>query len=236
MAQNFDLTQTGPELQAVLDQVAVNTQGIVTEAGYRVDGDDDLQQQINEIISDDTVVKLTASPTAVFVGVETEIALTATTTTEASSITISGGNIETPATGSGTRLAATDTITAEGPGTTTYAASFVVAGITKNAPSVNVAAVYPIYYGAAADIADVTYTQLATPRTTPVGATFQLTTTAGQYIFFKVPSNMTQPTHLYLVGSFDTPMGFAQVAQEDGYIIYKNNEARGAGTFTYKLG
>lgn len=194
-----------------------------------------LQSQINEIVSGGTTVNLSASPSAVFVGVETAISLTATCSKTATAISISGGNMGTPATGSGTRLTAQDTITADAAGTTAYNAIFTVAGINKS-KSASVAAVYPIYYGAAADIADVNYTQLASPRTTPVGATFQQTTTAGQYIFFKIPENMTQPTALYLVGSFDTPMSFSQVGQADGYIIYKNDEARGAGTYTYKLG
>ena len=39
MAQNFDLNQTGPELQENVDQVPVNTQGIATEVQARIDGD-----------------------------------------------------------------------------------------------------------------------------------------------------------------------------------------------------
>ena len=45
MAQNFDLQQTGPEVQERVNQVPVNTQDIATEVQARIDGDAAVTQE-----------------------------------------------------------------------------------------------------------------------------------------------------------------------------------------------
>lgn len=266
---------TGPEVQAALDQVAVNHQDILreaetreladetlqsnieaeaairhdddvtlqqhidAEAGTRLHEDENLQGQINEIVSGDATVSLSVSKSAVFVGEESQVSLTATTNVAASLISISGGNLAQPITGSGNTLAGSDTLNPEVKGSVQYAAQFTISGVTKSASPKTVAAVYPIFVGVGADLASVVFTNL-TPRTSPSGATFQKTTANGDYIFIEVPHGMSV-SKLYLVGAFDTELGIETIptervdAEGNAYTCYKNIEPRGEGTYNYKL-
>ena len=110
MAQNYDLEQNGQEVQNRINQVPINTQDLATEVQARIDGDAavtqeckgytdveinraqfveaSLQQQINDIVSGDATVSLTASPSAIFAGGMSNINLTATTNKTASEIVI----------------------------------------------------------------------------------------------------------------------------------------------------
>ena len=187
MAQNFDLTQTGPELQHTIDQVLINQQAIAQETQSRIAGDDDLQGQINEIVSGDASVVLNVSPSVVHVGQEAEISLSATTDAEASSIQISGGNIETPIEGSGFELYGTDTISRDSAQSVSYYADFVIAGLPKRA-SKNVAVVYPILYGAGSTYQDAT--EQAAPKVSPAGTYNVSVASAGSSVFFVVPASM----------------------------------------------
>lgn len=248
---------TGPEVQAALDQVAVNHQDILqeaetreladetlqanidTEQGARIDKDDNLQGQINEIVSGDATVSLSVSKSAIFVGEESQVSLTATTNVAASLINISGGNLAQPITGSGKTLAGSDTLAPQVKGSVQYQAQFTISGVTKAASPKTVAAVYPIFVGVGADLASAVFTNL-TPRTSPSGATFQKTTANGDHIFVEVPHGMSVQK-LFLVGAFDTELGIETIptervdAEGNAYTCYKNIEPRGEGTYNYKL-
>ena len=126
---------------------------------------DSLQQQINEIVSGGATVNLTATPSPIFVGEESTIALNATTNKNASSIKIKKGDDEL-ATGSGSSLSGSDTITPAADGNTTYTAEFIISGLQRSITR-NVVAVYPIRIGSGA--AYVEGTALTTPKTSPAG-------------------------------------------------------------------
>ena len=228
MAVNYDLTQTGQEVQINLDQVMPNWEAIQEEVRNREDADlavrrdmvaytdaekeraqgveAGLQSQIDEIIGGGATVNLTASPSTVFVGIESEINLNATASVNATSISITGGSIAEPITGSGKALIGTDTLTPSVPGVTTYTATFVISRQSRTAAK-NVTAVYPVYYGsgmAESDVLDVEACK-ASARTSPTGTYTVSVVGSAKYIWFFVPANMTGITSAKMNG-FDFPL------------------------------
>lgn len=187
----------------------------------------DLQNQINSIINDKATVNLNATPSPIFVGVQREITLTATTNTQATSIQIKKGSTVL-ATGSGLTLGGTDTITPSAAGNTAYTALFTIAGLQKTA-SKNVVAVYPIYYGALETYNSENLTQLNTPSTTVKGTySIELDTTPKK-IYFKVPKgNVTGVSKVELLsdgnyspvgGSVDASLG------DENYNVWVSDDA-----------
>ena len=257
MAVNFDLTMTGPEVQAALDQVDVNHQDILqeaetrrqddetlqgnidAEAGTRLHEDENLQGQINEIVSGDATVSLAVGKSAIFVGEESLITLSASTNVAASLISISGGNLSEPITGSGKTLQGSDVLNPSVKGSVQYAAQFTISGVTKSTSPKTVSAVYPIYVGVGADLASAVFTNLSA-RTSASGVTFTKTTANGDHIFIEVPQGMSV-SKLFLVGAFDTELGIETIptervdAEGNPYTCYKNIEPRGEGTYNYKI-
>lgn len=250
----FYLTQTGEEVQEELNQVMPNKDDIATEVQARIDGDAavtqhcndavsaenlralgveaNLQQQINEIVGGDATVTLTASPTTIFVGQQYDIALTASTNKSATSIIIKKAGTQI-ASGSGSSLQKTDTVTADATGNISYSAEFIISGVTRTANR-NVTAVLPLYYGVGTSYPE-TMTKDNTPRVAGSFNYSNITTADGDHLYFEVPNNM-KLTSLELVSTYNTPLSFEQVtSQREGYKAYKNTEPRGAGTYTYRL-
>lgn len=218
------------------------TQKMLSEALGNVHKDGDnfvsLQYQIDQIVSGGATVNLTASPTTVFVGVQSNITLNATTNAQASSIKIFKNGVASPiATGSGTSKSYTDAITPAARGNTQYYAEFVISGLAKRYPTsgfVNVQAVDKIYTGAGATYGDTTMVEETSPH---AAGTFnkQITTADGDYLFIEVPDNFNL-TAIKLVSTYETSLGFTQIeSARTGYKAYKNNDARGAGSYTYKF-
>jgi len=248
MAQNFDLQQTGAQVQERINQVPINESDIsnievlipdeASEDNKLVDKayvdaiDNNLQQQIDEIVGGDATVSLAASPTTIFVSQQYNINLTATTNKNASSIKIKKAGTQI-ATGSGTSLSHTDTVTADATGTISYSAEFVISGVTRTA-SRNVTAVLPLYYGVGTSYPE----EMAKDNTPRVASSFNysgITTADGDHLYFEVPNNM-KLTSLELVSTYNTPLSFETITSErEGYKAYRNTEPRGAGTFTYRL-
>lgn len=273
MAQNFDLHQTGPELQENVDQVPVNTQDIATEVQARIDGDaavtqdckaytdaetersqqaesalhdyvdaetqrsqqveNSLQQQINDIVSGDANVNLTASPTAIFAEEESTINLMATTNKNASAIVIKKGSTVIGE-GSGTSKSATDTVTPTEVGTIAYVAEFTISGNQRTANR-SVSVVLPIYYGVGVEY-PAEMTKDNTPRVPGSFNYANIATEAGQYLFFEIPDDKKLTALAVVSAPADTSLSFEQIeSQRDGYKAYRNVEPRGTGTYTYKL-
>lgn len=255
MAQNFDLHQTGPELQENVDQVPVNTQDIATEVQARIEGDaavteeckaytdaeneravgveNSLQQQINDIVSGDANVNLTASPTAIFAEDESTINLTATTNKNASAIVIKKGSTVIGE-GSGTSKSATDTVTPTEVGTIAYVAEFTISGNQRTANR-SVSVVLPIYYGVGVEY-PAEMTKDNTPRVPGSFNYANIATEAGQYLFFEIPDDKKLTALAVVSAPADTSLSFEQIeSQREGYKAYRNVEPRGTGTYTYKL-
>lgn len=273
MAQNFDLHQTGPELQENVDQVPVNTQDIATEVQARIEGDaevtrecktytdaetersqqaesalhdyvdaetqrsqqveNSLQQQINDIVSGDANVNLTASPSAIFAEDESTINLTATTNKNASAIIIKKGDTVISE-GSGTSKSATDTVTPTEVGTIAYVAEFTISGNQRTANR-SVSVVLPIYYGVGVEY-PAEMTKDNSPRVPGSFNYANIATEAGQYLFFEIPDDKKLTALAVVSAPADTSLSFEQIeSQREGYKAYRNVEPRGTGTYTYKL-
>lgn len=188
----------------------------------------DLQQQINEIVSGGATVNLTATPSPIFVGIASTIALSATTNKNASSIKIKKGADEL-ATGSGSSLSGSDTITPADAGNTTYTAEFIISGLQRSTTR-NVVAVYPIRIGTGA--AYVEGTALTTPKTSPAGTYNVAVANNGDYVWFNVPSTMT--IHSATMSGFDFPLESPVTVTIGGvqYKSYRSSNTYDAGTLT----
>jgi len=187
------------------------------------------QAQINQIVIGGNVnVSLAASPNPIFAGTQSTISLTASVSTSASSITIKKGDTVL-ATGSGTSLSATDTITPASAGNTNYTAEFAIGGLTKTA-SRSVSAVYPIRIGTGSSY--VEGTALTTPKTSPAGTYNVTVANDGEYVYFNVPSTMS--INGATMGGFEFPLEAPQNKTIGGvaYKSYASSNTYDAGTLT----
>ena len=186
-----------------------------------------LQQQIDQIVSGQATVSLTANKSAIFVGEDTQVSLTATSDTDATLIKIYKGDVHL-ATGSGRTCTATSREIPQSAGNISYRAEFTIAGLVKQATRA-ITAVYPIYYGALASYSSEGLTKLNTPTTTVKGTyTIGLDTTPKK-IYFKVPkSNVTGITKVELLsdgnyspvnGSIDGTLG------DENYNVWVSDDA-----------
>lgn len=194
--------------------------------------DDDLQltqAQINAIVLGGAVsVSLAASPQEVFVGVESTINLTASINTPANSIKIKKGSEEI-ATGSGTSISGSDTITPSEAGTIAYSAEFALGGLPKVANR-NVTAVYPIRTGSGASY--IEGTPLTTPKTSPAGTYNVVVAQNEDYVFFNIPATMT--INRATMSGFNFPLDAPESVEIEGvaYKSYKSSNTYDAGTLT----
>jgi len=189
------------------------------------------QADINAIVIGGSVsVGLSASPSPVFVGEQREITLKATSSVGADIIIKEGDNVV--ATGEGTSLTGSSTITPTSAGNTNYSAEFVVGGLTKNASAV-VTAVYPIWYGSGN--AWTSAQTKASAKTSPAGSYNVVVTTAASYVWFVVPASMSIE-HATKSG-FDFPLEAPQSVTKDGvaYKAYRSSNTYDAGTETIIL-
>lgn len=204
--------------------------GFVTGADSIIDDGLQMSQaEINAILLSDAIsVSLSASPSPVFVGVAVNISLVASVNTAATSIVIKKGSA-TIATGSGTSLNGSDSITPSVAGNTTYTAEFAV-GSTSKSTSKSVVAVYPIRTGAGASY--VEGTPLSTPKTSPAGTYNINVALNGSYVWFNVPSSMT--IHGATMSGFEFPLEVPTNVTINGvaYKSYRSSNTYGAGTLT----
>lgn len=191
---------------------------------------DDLQTQIDAIVSDKATVSLAVS-TGTFIVGERTFTLTASTNTNAENIVIKqGSNII--ATGSGKTLAQTITLTQTTAGNIVYTAEFTFAGGNTRFTTVTVYFVNEIYIGSGAvytDVVNDSYAQSA--RRSPTG-TYNITVEQNsQYVFFVIPATMSI-TKATLSG-FDFPLDSpVNVNIEDvAYKSYSSSNTNDAGTY-----
>lgn len=187
------------------------------------------QAQINQIvIGGNITANLTATPSPIFVGAERTINLSATCSVSATTIRIKKGDTVI-ATGSGTSLSATDTITPASAGNTAYTAEFVIGGITKTA-SRSVAAVYPIRIGTGASY--VEGNAISTPKTSPAGTYNVTVANNGDHVYFNVPATMS--INGATMGGFEFPLDAPVNKTINGvaYKSYGSSNTYDAGTLT----
>lgn len=204
--------------------------GFVTGADSIIDDGLQMSQaQINAIVLGGAItVSLSASPSPVFVGVQSNISLVASINTAATSISIKKGST-TIASGSGTSLSGSDQITPSAAGNTTYTADFMVGGATKTTTK-SIVAVYPIRTGSGASY--IEGTPLSTPKTSPAGTYNISVAENGSYVWFNVPSSMT--INRATMGGFEFPLETPNNVTINGvaYKSYRSSNTYNAGTLT----
>jgi hypothetical protein len=183
----------------------------------------DLQGQIDVIVNDKAEVTLSVSPSTVFVGVDTEVTISAQTDTDASSIVIRKNDVI--AEGNGGSLSVKDTISS----TTRYVAEFVISGIKKSV-SGTANAVNKIYYGSGSSYMDVN-TSHPSPKSSAAGAYSVNVSQGGQHIFFNIPAYMS--ISRASMNGFDYPLESPQSVTIDGvpYKSYRSSNTNDAGTY-----
>ena len=219
------------------------TQKMLSEALGNVHKDGDnfvsLQYQIDQIVSGGATVNLNANPSVIFANTATNITLTASTNKNASSITITGGELSAPITGSGSSVSGTDQGVNRPVGTMSYLATFVISGLQRTA-SRTVSIANKIYYGSGQtdDVLNTDAMVHHTPAVAQPSFTQVITTELNDYIYFEVPSEMNNISKLELYDdpTFPTELTLESVATtRDGYKAFKTTVPRLAGTHTYKI-
>ena len=134
------------------------------------------------------LVSLSISPNIIFVGDSSTLVISAKLKDNASSIIITDENETQIASGSGTSLVGTTTVTPSSEGVLEYSVTAVVNGKTLSAKS-HVYCVRPIYYGSGTDYTDATLVDSAKRK--PKGKYTIYVNSANDYIYFVVPSSMS---------------------------------------------
>lgn len=191
---------------------------------------DDLQAQIDAIVSDKATISLTASTSTFIVG-ERTFTLTASTNTNANNIVIKLGSTVI-ATGSGKTLSQSITITQATAGNVVYTAEFTFAGGNERTTNATVYFVNKIYIGSGAVYTDVaTDAHAVSARRSPAG-TYNVTVEQnGQYVFFVIPATMSI-TKATLSG-FDFPLDapVTETIDNVSYKVYRSSNTNDAGTY-----
>lgn len=195
----------------------------------------DLQSQISAIQAEKATftVKRTSGSSIYFVGAAIDAYIQADCSIIADTITISqGGSTKNSATNA--KQCIYHEIKAAGantaPTTLTYSAKAVIGDVEKTA-SVSISVVNPMYVGAGAAYADVVVEGCKQSARTSASGTYNVTVaSAGQYVFFVVPSSMT--INKVTLSGFDFPLLAADTTSKSGYKIYKSANTYKAGTLT----
>lgn len=195
----------------------------------------DLQSQISAIQAEKAIftVKRKSSSSVYFVGAAIDAYIQADCSITADTITISqGGSTKNSVTSAKQciyhEIKAAGATTA--PTTLTYTAKAVIGDVEKTA-MVSLSVVNPMYVGAGAAYADVVVENCKQSARTSAGGTYNVTVaSAGQYVFFVVPSSMT--INKVTLSGFDFPLLAADTTSKSGYKIYKSANTYKAGTLT----
>ena len=166
--------------------------------------------------SSGSTLSLGVSPSTIFLGVDTNVAVTGTASPAADNMKILKGSTEIIS-GSGTTVSATDTINE----TTTYIVQANILGYSYTKTQ-TVTAVNPIYYGSGNSIDNfwANKVQFSTPTTSPYRTYNVAVRNTGDYVYFAVPNSMT--IHSASLSGFDFPLDSNVDTSKPGYKIYKS--------------
>ena len=191
---------------------------------------DNLQAQIDAIVSDKATVSLTASTSTFIVG-ERTFTLTANANTNAENIVIKQGD-NIIATGSGKTVSQTITVTQATAGSIVYTAEFTFAGGNKRSTTVTVYFVNKLYVGSGADYTDVigdSYAQSA--RRNPAGTYNVIVAENAQYVFFVIPATMSISKATLSGFNFPLDAPVTETIDDVSYKIYRSSNTNDAGTY-----
>lgn len=195
----------------------------------------ELQNEIAVINADKATFSLsrTSGNSLYFVDDTFTIKATATCSVSANTITIKCGNstiasVQNAKTATGSQTI--DPTFSSAPTTINFTAEAVIGSVKKTA-SFSVGLVNPMYVGAGAVYTNVVNDSHKQSARTSAGGTYNVTVaSAGQYVFFVVPSSMT--INKVTLSGFDFPLLAADTTSKSGYKIYKSANTYKAGTLT----
>ena len=188
-----------------------------------------LSDKIDNLTENSLLVSLSVSPTTIFVGDSSTLVFSAKSKDSASSMIITDDNGNQIASGSGTSLVGSTTVTPSSEGVLGYSVTAVVNGTTLSAKSY-VNCVRPIYYGSGTNYTDATI--VAGSKQTPNGKYTISVNSANNYIYFVVPSSMTIAK--VLMNGLSMPMQSTSV-QKDGQSYTSYQSVNGYDVGTYNL-
>lgn len=191
---------------------------------------DDLQAQIDAIVSEKATVSLSISPNTFIVG-ERTFTLTASTNTTAENIVIKHGS-EIIISGSGKTLSRSITVTQDTAADIPYTAEFTFAGGNKRTATATVYFVNKVYVGSGAVYTDVTTDAHVVSASRSPAGTYQVTVdNDAEYIFFVIPATMS--INKATLSGFDFPLESpVNVTIEDvAYKSYRSSNTNDAGTY-----
>jgi hypothetical protein len=228
MAQNYDLNNTGPEVQERLDQVPVTQRELGEEVQNRIEGDAAVtthceqytdaetqraqQAEAAEAIRAQGVENSLQDQINNIVSKDTTIGLTVSpaavfadgtdktvTFVATSSPTKATVVFDGGAPQEGTHLEYQVIVNSATPTTVSKTAQFTVKGVSKGSKTSTVALVFPIYYGAGQSAA-VLNTEAMTAHSAIASPSFiqSITTADNDFIFFEVPEGMANIQRLQL--------------------------------------
>ena len=227
----IDDYEAGVTVDTELDTASLNPVANMVIA-YKVN---DLQSQISVIQAEKATftVKRTSGSAVYLVGAAIDAYIQADCSITADTIEISQGGAKKNSVTSAKQctyheIKAAGATTA--PTTLTYTAKAVIGDVEKTA-SVSISVVNPMYVGAGAAYADVVVENCKQSARTSANGTYNVTVaSAGQYVFFVVPSAMT--INKVTLSGFDFPLLAADTTSKSGYKIYKSANTYKAGAMT----
>jgi len=192
---------------------------------------DNMQDQIDEIIRNQSNITISLNPSVIYAGVASNVQINASINTigTVSTFTLSrnGSHI---AQSTSTSVSGTTSVNETVNQTIVADALIKTSHVTKNA---TLYVVYPIYYGGGDAYTDAT--TKASPRTSPAGTYNVNVPSNGKYVFFNVPASMS--INKATVSGFDMPLNAPVNVTIDGqsYKSYKSVNTYDAGTLTVVL-
>lgn len=183
--------------------------------------------------------KFVVSPSVVFK--DTPVTITATASLKFNSVSVSDFATSTPEGWEvGTTSGNTRTFTKDNVNTTQAVSTVISKGNYLKPMTANITAVDRIYYGAGATDAVLNTNVMVSYGTAITAPSFiqNITTQAGDYLYFEVPSSMRdiQKIELYDNPVFPTELSFVSVeTSRSGYKAFKTVADLAAGTHTYKI-
>lgn len=257
MALDYNLTQTGEEVQDALDQVPVTKADLAQEVLDReaavleekeraeeveqelremIEGgggtpSQEIVDKINQVAADGSTFSLTMNPQLVFVGESNNISLTARTSEYAESIRIYHAGYVVGE-GFGYELTVNDNLMMPQEGQTTYTAEFTIGGHRKTTTAV-LEAVRPCFYGAGSSYTAAT--QNMGIRKSPAGFYDIDVSVAGSRIYVVVPSTMT--VNRVRMSGVDVPFDAPANVVVDGtaYKAYRSSNTYDIANLTIEI-
>jgi hypothetical protein len=192
---------------------------------------EELSDRIDNLVQNSMNVSFTIEPGTIYVGDSSTLTFSVNCINSATSIQVLDPSNNVIASGSGTTLNGSTTVTPSAEGVLKYKATTVINGTTSSVVS-NVECVRPIYYGSGSSYTDAT--NVASIRSTPDGKYIINVSSLDKYIFFVIPQSMT--INDVTMNGLTVPMSSSSVTKNgQPYVAYKSINGYDTGTYNVVL-